>query len=131
MIVLDTHAWIWFVSDPRKLSRKANQAVVKAAAERLALISSISVWEAALLVLKGRLQLRMEFRDWLAKCEALPHFQFVPVDNAIAVKSVFLPAPMHPDRADRIIAATALTVGVPLVTKDERLLSYRALKTIW
>ena len=74
MIVLDTHAWIWFVSDPRKLSRKANET---------------------------------------------------------AVKSVFLPAPMHPDPADRIIAATALTVGVPLVTKDERLLSYRELKTIW
>ena len=84
---------------------------MKAAAERLALISSISVWEAALFVLKGRLQLRMEFRDWLSKCEALPQFEFVPVDNAIAVKSAFLPAPMPPDPADRIIAATALTIG--------------------
>ena len=91
----------------------------------------MSVWEAALLVLTGRLQLRMDFRDWLAKCEALPHFQFVPVENAIAVKSAFLPAPMHPDPADRIIAATALTIGAPFVTKDERLLSYPELKTIW
>ncbi len=131
MIVLDTHVWIWFVSDPGKLSRKAKEAVEKAAAERLALISSMSVWETALLVLKGRLQLRMDFRDWLAKCEALPQFQFIPVDNAIAVKSAFLPTPMHPDLADRIIAATALTIGVPLVTKDERLLNYPELKTIW
>jgi PIN domain nuclease of toxin-antitoxin system len=131
MIVLDTHVWIWFISNPEYLSKRAEKAVNVAATDKRILISSISAWELALLVKKKRLKLTLEVTDWIAKSESLPFIQFVPVTNSIALKSVNLPLPLHPDPADRIIIATALSVGAPLVTRDKKLLGYSPIKTIW
>jgi len=131
MIVLDTHAWIWFTSKPEALSKKAQKAVDAAVKEKNVLVSSISVWEVALLVNKKRLKLSMDVTDWIAKSESLPFIQFIPVSNSIAVKSVNLPQPLHPDPADRIIIATALSIGAPLVTKDKKISDYAPIKTIW
>lgn len=131
MIVLDTHAWIWFISNPNLLSKRAKEAANAGLQEKSILISSISAWELALLVAKKRLKLTLDAADWITKSENLPFIQFVPVTNAIAVKSVNLPQPLHSDPADRIIIATALSVGAPLVTKDRKLLDYAPIKTIW
>jgi PIN domain nuclease of toxin-antitoxin system len=131
MIVLDTHAWIWFISNPDLLSKRAKKAVNAAVKDKSILISSISAWELALLVTKKRMKLTLDVTDWIAKSESLPFIQFVPVTNSIAVKSVNLPLPLHPDPADRIIIATALSVGAPLVTKDKKLLNYSMINTIW
>jgi PIN domain nuclease of toxin-antitoxin system len=131
MIVLDTHAWIWFASNPEILSRKAKKAVDLAVKKKSVLVSSISVWEVALLVKKKRLELSMDVADWIAKSENLPFIQFIPVSNSIAVKSVNLPPPLHPDPADRIIIATALSAGAPIVTKDKNISDYAHVRTIW
>lgn len=84
-----------------------------------------------MLVSKGRLELTIPVEDWIAKAERLPFLKFVPVDNTIAVRSVNLPGSLHSDPADRIIAATASQLCVPLVTKDERLRGYPLIKTVW
>ncbi len=131
MIVLDTHIWLWFISKPEVLSKRAKKAVSAAVKEKSVLISSISAWEVALLVIKKRLTLSLDVTDWIAKSEGLPFIQFIEISNSIAVKSVNLPQPLHPDPADRIIIATALSAGVPLVTKDKKLLNYPHVKTIW
>ena len=131
MILLDTHAWVWFVSNPELLSKPARKAVDTAMEEKKIFISCISAWEVALLVAKKRLSLTLEVTDWIAKSERLPFFQFLPVDNSVAVKSVNLPQPLHSDPADRIIIATAITIAAPVVTKDEKLLNYPHVKTIW
>jgi PIN domain nuclease of toxin-antitoxin system len=131
MIVLDTHAWIWFISNPDLLSKRAKKAVNAAVKDKSILISSISAWELALLVTKNRIKLTLDVTDWIAKSESLPFIQFVPLTNSIAAKSVNLPLPLHPDPADRIIIATALSAGAPLVTKDKKLLDYSSIKTIW
>ena len=73
----------------------------------------------------------MEFSDWIEKSEMLPFFEFIPVDNSVAIKSVNLPQPLHSDPADRIIIATAISLGAPIVTKDEKILNYSQVKTIW
>ena len=52
MIVLDTHTWIWFISNPEYLSNRAEKAVNAAVKDKSILISSISAWELALLVQK-------------------------------------------------------------------------------
>jgi PIN domain nuclease of toxin-antitoxin system len=131
MIVLDTHTWIWFISKPEVLSKRAKKAVSAAVKEKSVLISSISAWEVALLVIKKRLTLSLDVTDWIAKSEGLPFIHFIEISNSIAVKSVNLPQPLHLDPADRIIIATALSAGVPLVTKDKKLLNYPHVETIW
>ena len=131
MILLDTHVWLWFVSNPELLSNKARKAVDSAILKEKIFISSISAWEVALLVYNQRLRLTLDVADWIAKSEMLPYFQFIPVDNAIAIKSVSLPKPLHSDPADRIIIATAISLGASLVTKDKKILNYPHVKTVW
>ena len=131
MIVLDTHALVWWLAEPARLSRRARSAIDQAMASRSIGVSSISAWEIATLVKKGRHELNRDAGDWLAQAEALPLVRFVPVDNRIALRSVRLPPPLHEDPADRIIAATALVLGAPLVTKDRRLHDFPPLQTVW
>lgn len=131
MIVLDTHAWIWWVSNPELLSEKAKQIIDEAATGKSVFISSISAWEIAILVSRDRLKLTMSPDDWVAASEALPFFEFVPVSNSIALKSVQLPGSLHNDPADRIIIATAVSLGAYLVTKDEKIRNYPHVKTVW
>lgn len=131
MIVLDTHVWLWWISNPELLASEASRAVNQAILENGIVISSISTWEVAMLVEKGRLELSIDVRDWVRKTEGLPFVRFIPVDNTISLRSVSLPGHFHADPADRIITATALTMGLPLVTKDEKILGYPHVNTIW
>ena len=129
MILLDTHVWIWWTQDSTQLSPLAKTTIDAAIADRGLWISSISTWEIALLVHKGRLELTMDVEDWVAHTEALPFVTFIPVSNRIALKSVSLP--IHPDPADRLIIATAMSLGSTIVTKDERIRSFEPVQTIW
>jgi len=131
MIVLDTHAWIWWVSNPEMLSETARQVIDDAVRRRELFISTISAWEVAMLVEKERLSLALDARDWISRSEALPFVTFVPLSTAIAVESVRLPGFPHADPADRIIVATALSLGARLVTKDEKLLRYVPARAVW
>ena len=131
MIVLDTHVWIWWVSSPSFLSETAKTAIDGEVTKKEIFISSISVWEIAILVSRGRLKLTMSDNDWVTASEALPFLNFVPVNNSIAMKSVNLPGILHNDPADRIIIATALSLGAVLVTKDEKIRNYPHVKTAW
>ncbi len=131
MIVLDTHVWVWWVSGFKRLSRKGERTLEKAAENKAMYISSISAWEVAQLAARGRLQLTTDPSDWIAQSEALPFLTFIPVDNRIAVKSVSLPGPLHQDPVDRIIIATAMILGAVLMTKDDKMLRYPHVKTLW
>ena len=132
MIVLDTHALVWWVSTPRRIPPKARRLIEDAvdAGEGLA-VSSISIWEVAMLVDRGRLELRIPVDTWIAGVEALPFVQFIPVDNRIVWRSVALGGFTHGDPADRMILATALGLGATLVTTDARLQRFDAVKTVW
>ena len=79
MIVLDTHAWVWFVSNPELLSKPAKKAINAAMAQKEIFISSISAWEVALLVDKKRLELTLDITDWIAKTEKLQFFNSFPL----------------------------------------------------
>ncbi len=131
MIVLDTHVWVWWVGSPESLSKSARETIENAIHEKNIYVSSISVWEVALLASVNRLKLNVDVADWVAMNESLPYLSFVPVDNNIAVKAVRLAEPLHKDPADRIIIATAIILGAELVTKDERIRNYPPVKTIW
>ena len=131
MIVLDTHAWVWWVSGAQRLPAKVVKTLARHRERGTLRVSSISVWEVAQLVERGRLEITMPVDDWVARSEALPFLQFVPVDNRIALGSTRLPGSFHADPADRIIVSTARSLGATLVTRDEKLRRYSHVETLW
>ena len=131
MIVLDTHVWVWWVSGSGSLPRKVTTCLNEHRETGTIRVSSISVWEVAQLVERGRLELTMETEDWVARSEALPFLEFVPVDNRIAMRSTSLPGKLRTDPADRMIVATTLALGARLVTKDDKLRRYSHVDTVW
>lgn len=128
MIVLDTHIWIAFVDDPDSLPASV-LAVIHDRRQPVG-ISSISAWEVFMLERRGRLELKIPARLWVEKCERLALFHFIPVDNTIARMAVELPDPLHADPADRIIIATALSLGATLATRDQKIIDYPHVKTL-
>jgi PIN domain nuclease of toxin-antitoxin system len=128
MIVLDTHAWLWWVSDPSRLSRAAHRRIRTATQIG---ISAISCLEVATAVTKGRISLDREVLDWLEQALALPKVELVPLTPLIAVKATQLGNDFPGDPADRVIAATSIVESAPLVTKDSRVHASGALTVIW
>lgn len=131
MIVLDTHALVWWVTGDATLSKKAMKAIEREQSGGVIIVSAISAWEISMLVAHGRLVLAMDVSSWLATVAEIEAVRFVPVDVEIAAKSVELPGEFHKDPADRMIVATARKLSVPLVTKDDKILNYSHVKTIW
>jgi len=89
------------------------------------------VLEIATAVRRGRLALGVPLDPWLADLYALPELQFVPVSAAIAQLAGGFDDSMPSDPADRIIAATALTLGANIVTADGRLHDCPHVSTLW
>jgi len=120
-LVLDTHAWVWWVSKPEKLSRKQRSAIERAR-ERgtdALLLSIISGWEVALLVQCGRLRLPVQLDKWLDDAMSVPGLEVVPLSVPIMAGAARLTALRDP--ADMLIVATALHHGAALVTNDRRI----------
>ena len=128
MIILDTHAAVWWTQQPELLGAGAEEAIQTA--DRI-LIPAIAFWETALLVRKGRLALKRDqpVDEWAAAVLSIPRVRAIPLSPQLAIKADALE--MHPDPADRFIAATALHCKVPLVTKDNLLQSLTWLRTVW
>jgi PIN domain nuclease of toxin-antitoxin system len=128
MILLDTHAFVWLVSDQKKLSRKAISTLEENASALF--ISSITALEIALLVKRKRLKLPKPPAEFFEI--ALPHHGIdeIPVDREIALASVAL-RDLHNDPFDRILVATASCHGLAILSKDERIRHYSGVETLW
>ena len=125
MVVLDTHALVWWAGDPGRLSAKAAAAIAKA--DRVGL-PAIVFWEMVLLVRKGRLDLGMSAEDWAEKIQMIPRVAALPLTPEVAVLADSLR--MHSDPADRFVVATAMHHRIPLITKDRLLRRLKIVKTI-
>jgi PIN domain nuclease of toxin-antitoxin system len=131
VIVLDTHTLVWWVTGDATLSKKAGKVIEREQSGGSIIVSAISAWEIAMLVAHGRLVLSMDVSSWLATVAEIEAVRFFPVDVEIAAKSVELPGEFHKDPADRMIVTTARKLAVPLLTKDDKILNYPHVKTIW
>jgi len=133
LIVLDTHTLIWWVNGDSELSLNARTAIEheQQNEDGIILVSSITAWEIALLVGRDRLTLGMNLDDWLETVSEIEGVQFVPVDEVVGVESTRLPGDFHKDPADRMITALARHFNVPLVTTDERIQTYKHVRSIW
>lgn len=127
MIVLDTHAWIWWVTGDRRLPARAKASL--SSSKRIG-VPAICVWEVGMLVTRERLQLRVTLETWVELALHVPGVELLALTPAISIRASQLGAPPA-DPADRLIAATALVCGAPLVTRDERLQGLEGLATVW
>jgi len=127
MVLLDTHIWHWWVNQiPKKLSA-ATIALIEES-DTVA-VSAISCLEMAWLVRHGRIELDMEFEDWLRQVEEAQIVQFIPVTPWIGVRAVALPE-HHKDPQDRLIIATALDYQASLISFDSQFPFYRELDNV-
>lgn len=131
MILLDTHVVFWLATRPERLSRGAHKAIAAAERSSGAAISSISLWELAVLIDGGRLRVDGSIERFLLRLSARPGLAVLEITAEIAALSTHFPADFPRDPADRIIAATARAHGLPLVTKDQALQDSPLLQTIW
>ena len=129
--LLDTHVWIWWHMNPDALSRKIRNLIGDVSQYDELLLSAISPWEFCKLIEKGRLGICCDPEDWMKEALDMPKLRLIPLTPRIASCSTSLPQPFHHDPADQIIVATAREEQAILLTKDERLRRYKAVKSIW
>lgn len=128
MVVLDTHAWIWWCTTPERLSTAARQACERA---DVRLVPAISAWEVGMLVAKGRLGLDRDVSSWVDEALSLPGVQLAPLSPRIALRASALPGELHGDPADRMVVATAQEYACALITKDDLILRYPHVRAVW
>lgn len=127
-VLLDSHVLQWWSAEPTKLSRAATRSVESA--DEIA-VASITWFELAWLAEHQRIVVAVPVRTWLEDLAA--DVRTVGTTPAVAATAVALPASFPGDPADRLIYATAIEHGWPLVTKDRRLREHRHPRriTVW
>lgn len=120
-VLLDTHVVHWWSAEPKRVSARARKALE--AADEL-VVAAISWYELAWLARHERIVVSVPLRAWLEGLAA--QVRTVGVTPAIAEAAVALPSSFPGDPADRLIYATAVELGVPLVTKDRAIRDHDA-----
>jgi PIN domain nuclease of toxin-antitoxin system len=129
VILLDTHALVWAVAQPRQLSRAATAAIRRARGQDGIAIAAITLWELAALIAKGRIQ---GYGTIEASVRLLTEGVIVrPLTPEIAALTTQFPEDYPRDPADRLIGATARAEGLTLVTRDEGIRRCPLIKTVW
>ena len=127
-MLLDTCTLLWLASSSNKLPANVRRVIASNAGNLF--ISAITAFEIGIKHRRGKLELPLAPADWIA--EALDHHgvQEIAIDWRIAERSTSLPR-LHKDPADRIIVATSLTTGAPILTPDGDIAQYPGVTVIW
>jgi PIN domain nuclease of toxin-antitoxin system len=128
--LLDTHAWIWWIEGDRQLQRRVRDTLDDLPPDERPYISAISLWEVAMLVERGRVAFSVSLSVWLSAAAHPRSVRIVPISPDIAAHVALLPTSFHRDPADRLIVASCRVLGLPLLTRDARILRSR-LVTRW
>jgi PIN domain nuclease of toxin-antitoxin system len=118
-LLLDTHIWIWSISQPQRLTRRVARELDST--QNQLWLSPISIWETLLLHRKGRLKIPEGFSTWVTRALTTMPLTEAPLtfEVADALSTINLP---HSDPADMFLAASAKAFGLTLVTSDRNLL---------
>jgi PIN domain nuclease of toxin-antitoxin system len=128
LIVLDTHAWIWHVTEDARLGHGARTRIRRAG--RLG-VHPVSCWEVAMLVSSQRLRLSMEVALWIDLALSRPKVELLPFTASAAIRAAGLGGAFPGDPADRFIVAAALELAAALVTRDSRISEWGQVQTVW
>ena len=126
MILLDTHAWVWWLSRDRKLKATAKKAIAEAPAVG---ISPISIYEVCNAVRRDRLEFAIPLDRWLTLALG-SGVVVLPIEPSIAALAGSMDWP-HGDPADRLLVATAKHHGIPLVTADKTIRESERVEVVW
>lgn len=131
MILLDTHAAVWLVTRPQRLSRRAAAAIAREQAREGLAIASVTLLELGQMLGAGSIRARGTPQEWLRDFvrETAVSTREITVD--IAAVASHLPRAFPSDPFDRVIAATALVERMALVTSDSRIQRSGVVQTIW
>jgi PIN domain nuclease of toxin-antitoxin system len=129
--LLDTHAWVWWVTEDRRLSAVARRAIERSQAKGDLSLSLISVWEVAKKVEKAQLVLDRPLDQWLELALARPGLNLAELTRPILVESCKLPPAFHGDPADQLLVATARDCDAVIITKDARIRAYAHVRSVW
>ena len=125
-MLLDTCAVIWLANGD--LPEPAVGSIVAAARGAGLFVSPISAWEVGMLSNprgnRPALQFLPDPRTWFAKVMARLVVREAALTPEIAIDASYLPGDMHGDPADRLLVATARHLGVPIVTRDAKIIAY-------
>ena len=125
LLLLDTHAWIWLINgDEKKFSLTSRTALNRAGQQGMLRVSILSVWEVGMLEMKGRLQFTKPCLDWINAALRAPGVELAPLTAEAAIESSRLPGQFHGDPVDRMLVATARSLGATLVTQDSKIVQY-------
>lgn len=117
-LLLDTHALITWCAAPTELSAAQQHAVRTISETNPAFVSDISLWEVSALYSAGRLRLDLPLREWLTRAVAPPLARVVEITPEIAHEVALLHEWENRDPADRLLVATARTLGARVMTDD-------------
>jgi PIN domain nuclease of toxin-antitoxin system len=131
MIMLDTHVIIWDALSPNRLSLPVQQAIAQANQQNGLLVADISLWEIAMLVQKGRIQIATDCQSFLTLLLQANRIRVVPISPQIAAQAVQLSSLVNHDPADRLIVASAVVESATLITADHNLRSAPMITTLW
>ena len=122
-LLLDTHIALWLNSGESRRLGEATQRMIESAwkAGGRIFLSAISVWEIAMLVDKGFIELDLPVDAWVNRFLDRPGLEAVALDHVAAARAYSLHHLEHGDPADRLLVATAIGLGCPLVTHDDRI----------
>ena len=121
-LLLDTHIALWLDSGDQRL-RSATRDLIDASWQSGGTIclSAVTIWEIALLLDSGRIDLDRPIEAWVERFLDRPGVEAVPLGHRAAARSYQLHHLEHRDPADRLLIATAIELACPLVTYDERI----------
>lgn len=131
MIVLDTHVILWDALAPERLSELARETIVQANENDGLIICDISLWEIAMLLQKGRVQVEVDSQTFINLLLQANKSRVLAISPQIAVLAAQFPAEINKDPADRLIAATALVENATLITANRNLRAAGLIPTLW
>ncbi len=129
--VADTHTLLWYLFENPKLSQRAKDFLDQSAQSGSQIaVSSISLIEMVYLIEKGRIPAESLTRTIAVLDDPEEVFAEIAVDRDISRAMTRVNVLQIPDMPDRIIAATAVHLNVPIISRDGRI-RLSTLETIW